>query len=99
MWEFNILFFEALIILSIYIFILIYSAISVDKIISLVSFLVFLILIIPFYIILERLEIFVYINNFEDITFFKFFFFYGRLINLFIGIYIVIELIYLFFLS
>lgn len=99
MWEFNILLFEGLIILSIYIFILIYSAISVDKIISLVSFSVFLILLIPFYLVLGRLENLVYINNFEDISFFKFFFFYARLINLFIGIYIVIELIYLFFFS
>lgn len=96
MWEFIILLFEILLILSIFIFIFIYSAISADAIISLISFLVFLILLIPFYIILEKLEIYVYINNFEDITFFKIIFFYSTLINLFIGIYLVIELITLF---
>lgn len=48
---------------------------------------------------LERLEIFVYINNLENVTFFKFIFFYSTLIITFIGLLLVIESIYLFAIS
>ncbi len=95
MLEFNILLFEILLILSIFIFIFIYSAISVDMLTTLISLLIFLILLIPFYVILERLEIIIYMNNLENINFFKLIFFYSILINVFIGLYLVVESIYL----
>jgi len=95
MLEFNILLFEILLILSIFIFIFIYSAFSVDMLTTLISLLIFLILLIPFYVILERLEIIIYMNNLENINFFKLIFFYSILINVFIGLYLVVESIYL----
>ncbi len=99
MLEFNILLIEVLLILSVFIIIFIYSAISAEMLTSLISLLIFLILIIPFYILLERLEILVYTNNLENVTFFKFIFFYSTLIIIFIGSFIVIESIYLFGIS
>jgi hypothetical protein len=95
MWEFFIALLEILLILGIIIFIFIFSAISADTITSLISFLIFLILLIPFYILLENLEILAYVHNFENILFFKLIFSYTTLINLFIGIFFVIQLIYL----
>ena len=71
MLEFNITLIETLLILSLFIFIFIYSAISVNMLTSLICILIFLILLIPFYLIIERLEILVYLNDLEGIPFFK----------------------------
>ena len=95
MLEYQIFLIEVLLILGINIFIFIYSALSVDMSITLISLLIFLILLIPFYLILEKLEILLYIDNIEENTFFKFVFFYSTLINVFIGMYLTIESIYL----
>ncbi len=95
MLEFNILLFEILLILSISIFIFIYSAFSADTVTSFISLLIFLILLIPFYLILERLELIIYMNNLENIVFFKLIIVYSTLINVFIGLFLVVESIYL----
>ena len=95
MLEYQILLIEVLLILGINIFIFIYSAFSVDMSITLISLTIFLILLIPFYLILEKLEILLYIDNIEENTFFKLVFFYSTLINVFIGMYLTIESIYL----
>ncbi len=95
MLEFNILLFEILLILSSFIFIFVYSAFSVDMLTTLTSLLIFLILLIPFYIILEKLKFIIYINNLENIIFFKLIFLYSTLINVFIGLFLVVESIYL----
>jgi len=95
MLEYHLLLFEALLMLSVIIFIFIYSAFSADMITTLITFLIFLILLIPFYLILEKLEVLLYINNLENISFFKLIFFYSTLINVFIGIYYTIQSIYL----
>lgn len=95
MLEYHLLLFEALLMLSVIIFIFIYSAFSADMITTLITFLIFLILLIPFYRILEKLEVLLYINNLENISFFKLIFFYSTLINVFIGIYYTIQSIYL----
>ncbi len=95
MLEYQILLIEVLLILGINIFIFIYSVLSVDMSITLISLTIFLILLIPFYLILEKLEILLYIDNIEENTFFKFVFFYSTLINVFIGMYLTIESIYL----
>ncbi len=63
MLEYQILLIEVLLILGINIFIFIYSAFSVDMSITLISLTIFLILLIPFYLILEKLEILLYIDN------------------------------------
>ena len=95
MLEFNILLFEILLILSSFIFIFIYCAFSVDMLTTLTSLLIFLILLIPFYIILEKLKFIIYINNLENIIFFELIFLYSTLINVFIGLFLVVESIYL----
>jgi hypothetical protein len=76
MSEINILLFEILLIVSVFILIFIYSALSIDLITTLISLLIFLILLIPFYKILERLEFIIYMNGLEDINFFKLIFFF-----------------------
>jgi len=95
MLEIHLLLFEVLLMLSVIIFIFIYSAFSVDMLTTLIAFLIFLILLIPFHLILEKLEVLLYVNNLENIAFFKLIFFYSTLINLFIGIYFTIQSIYL----
>ncbi|KKM64004.1 hypothetical protein LCGC14_1505720 [marine sediment metagenome] len=97
MSELQILLIEIFIILSLYIFVFIYSVISVDTITTLLSFLIFLILLIPFYFLLEKLDFLVHFNNLEDIPIFNLIVFYSTLINLFIGLYLFVELVYLFF--
>jgi len=97
MSELQILLIEIFVILSLYIFVFIYSVISADTITTLLSFLIFLILLIPFYFLLEKLDFLVYFNNLEDILIFNLIVFYSTLINLFIGLYLFIELVYLFF--
>ncbi len=99
MLELSIFLFEFLLLFSIIIFIFIFSAISIDMLTTLISLLIFLIILVPFYLILYKFEIFVCINNLENVNFFKFLFFYSKLINGFIGIYLVIELFYLFIIS
>ena len=96
MLEINLTLFEILIILALYIFIFIYSVISTDTITTLMSFILFLILLLPFYILLEKLKLLVYVNNLEDLFFFKIINYYSTLINLFIGLFLFIQLIYLF---
>ena len=95
MIEIHLLLFEVLLMLSVIIFIFIYSAFSVDMLTTLIAFLIFLILLIPFYLILEKLEVLLYVNNLENIAFFKLIFFYSTLINVFIGIYFTTQSIYL----
>ena len=95
MLEIHLLLFEVLLMLSIIVFIFIYSAFSVDMLTTLIAFLIFLILLIPFYLILEKLKVLLYINNLEKVTFFKLIFYYSTIINVFIGIYFTIQSIYL----
>jgi len=97
MLDLQILLLEIFIILSIYIIIFLYSVISADIITTLLSFLIFLILLIPLYLILDRIELQIYINNLKDIPMFKILFFYSTLINLFIGTYLFVEIVYLIF--
>jgi len=96
MLELNILILEICIILSINILIFIFSLISTDVIITSLSFLIYLILIIPFYLLLEKLELITLISNLENSPFYKLIIFYSWLLNIFIGISLFIELIYLF---
>ena len=92
----NILLLEISIILGINILIFISSLISTDLLVSSLSFLIFLILLIPFYTLIEKLESTVFVNNLEGLPFFKLLFFYSWLLNIFIGIGLFVELIYLF---
>jgi hypothetical protein len=96
MSELNILILEICIILTIYIFILIFSLISTEILITSLGFIIFLILIIPFHLLLEKLELLIVINNLENSPFYKLIIFYSWVLNIFIGICLFVELIYLF---
>lgn len=96
MSEINIILVEILFILMIYIFIFIYSAISSDTLTSCLSLAIFLILLLPFYYKLEELKVLLFVNDLEDELFYRTLFFYSTLINTFIGLFLTIQLIYLF---
>lgn len=96
MSEVNIIVFEILVILMLYIFIFIYSAISSDTVTSCLSFSIYIVLLLPLYILLEKLSLLIYVSNLENKTFFKILFFYSTIINIFIGFFLLIQLIYLF---
>jgi len=96
MTEINFVLFEIFTILLLYIFIFIYSAISSDTLTSCLSLSIFLILLIPLHISLEKLKVLIFSDNLENEAFFRILFFYSTLINVFIGFYLIIQLIYLF---
>jgi len=96
MIELNILLLEFSVILGINILIFIFSLVSTDLLVSSLSFLIFLILLIPFYTLIEKIEATVFAYNLEGLPFFKLIFFYSWLLNIFIGIGLFVELIYLF---
>ena len=86
---------ELLLILAVIIFLFIYSIISTDLITTLISFSIFLIILIPFYFILEKFKILIFVNNLEKYFFFKYVLFVSLIINIFIGFYLFIQLLYL----
>ena len=96
MSEINLILFEIILIFMIYFFIFIYSAISSDTLTSCFSLAIFLILLLPFYYKLEELKRLLFLNNFENEVFYQMLFFYSILINLFIGLFLTVQLIYLF---
>ena len=95
MFELNIIFLEFLLLLSITILIFIYSIISTDIFITSLTLLIFIVLIIPYQILLNKLKILVYENNLDNLLIFNLVFFYSWLINIFMGISLLAELVYL----
>jgi hypothetical protein len=96
MLEINILVLEISIILSINILIFIFSLISTDILITSFGMFFFLVLLIPFYLLIENLELLIVINNIENSEFYKLIIFYSWLITSIICISLFIQLIYLF---
>lgn len=96
MLEVNILVLEIFIILGINILIFIFSIISTDILITSLGFFFFLVLIIPFHLLIEKLELITVIYSLESSAFYKLIIFYSWLINFIIGISLFIQLIYLF---
>jgi len=96
MSEINIVVFEILVILMLFIFLFIYSAISSDTITTCLSLSIYVILLIPLYILLEKLSLILFTYNLENRIFFKTLFLFSTLINIFIGFFLIIQLIYLF---
>jgi hypothetical protein len=99
MLEFQILLVEALLILGIFIFIFVYSAISAELLTSIITLIIFLMLLIPFYLICEKLNIILYTSNLDNLRFFNFFFFYSTIIIIFIAVNLVVKSFYLFAIS
>lgn len=96
MSEINIVVFEILVILMLFILLFIYSAISCDTITTCLSLSIYVILLLPLYILLEKLSLILFTYNLENRIFFKTLFLYSTLINIFIGFFLFVQLIYLF---
>lgn len=95
MIDLNLTLFGLLAILALNIFVFIYSAISTDMITTFISLTLFLIFLLPFYVLLEKLKLIILLKNSEDLIFYKIFSFYSTLLNLFIGFFLIVQLIYL----
>ena len=98
MSEFNLIIFEFYSILAFFIFIFAFSVISAEPIAIFISLVLFFIFLMPFFQILNDLEIFAFSEGLETV-FFKSVVSYSKLIVLFIGIFLFIELIYVFLFS
>lgn len=96
MTNFNLILLQILVILAIYILLFTYSAISADMITTCISFMIFLILLLPFIVLLEKLKILLYINNVRYEILVNMLIFYSTVIIIFIGFFLFIQLIYLF---
>ena len=96
MLEINILVLEISVFLSVNILIFIFSIIPTDVLITSLGFFFFLVLLIPFHLIIEKFELLILINNLENSAIYKLIIFYSWLINFIIGISLFVQLIYLF---
>ena len=96
MTNFNLILLQILIILAIYILLFTYSAISADMMTTCISFMIFLILLLPFIVLLEKLKILLHISNVRYEILFNMLIFYSTVIIIFIGFFLFIQLIYLF---
>jgi hypothetical protein len=95
MLEINILIVETFVLLAFTIIIFIFSLVSTDILISMLSFLLYLIILIPFFILLDKLELLIYITDLENPTSYNVISLYSKLIYIFIGLSLFIELVYL----
>lgn len=82
-------------ILSFLIIMFIYSIIASDLMTSLIIFSLFLFLLIPFYMALDNLQFILLNYGLDDIIYIKILLFYSNLGNIFIGTFLIIQLVYL----
>lgn len=95
MLEINILIAEIFVLLAFIIIIFIFSLVSTDVLISMLSFLLYLTILIPFFVLLDKLEFLIYIADLENPTSYNVISLYSKLIYIFIGLSLFIELVYL----
>ena len=93
MSELNLILFEFYSLLVFFIFIFAFSVISAEPIAIFISIVLFFIFLMPFFQILNEIEVFAFIEGFETV-FFKTVVSYSKLLVIFIGIFLFIELIY-----
>ena len=98
MSELNLILFEFYSLLAFFIFIFAFSVISAEPIAIFISIVLFFIFLVPFFQILNEIEVFVFSEGFETV-FFKTVVSYSKLLVIFIGIFLFIELIYVFLFS
>ncbi len=98
MSEINLIIFEFYSLLAFFIFIFAFSVISAEPIAIFISIVLFFIFLMPFFQILNEIEVFAFSKGFETV-FFKTVVSYSKLIVIFIGIFLFIELIYVFLFS
>lgn len=97
MYELSLLLIELFSFMSFFLFLFIYSTISNDLVIVFMAFLIFLILLIPFSKIIEFMICFIEKMSLPDYIFLSSITYCCNLINFLIGIFLFIEIIYLFF--
>jgi len=95
MSELNLILFEFYLLLVFFIFIFAFSVISAEPITIFISVVLFFIFLMPFFQILNEIEVFVFSEGFETV-FFKTVVSYSKLLVIFIGIFLIIESIYVF---
>jgi len=95
MLEINVLIAETFVLLAFTIIIFISSLVSTDVLISMLSFLLYLIILIPFFVLLDKLELLIYITDLENPTSYNVISLYSKLIYIFIGLSLFIEVVYL----
>jgi hypothetical protein len=98
MSELNLILFEFYLLLAFFIFIFAFSIISAEPVAIFISIVLFFIFLIPFVQILNEIEVFAFNEGFETV-FFKTVVSYSKLIVVFIGIFLFIELVYVFLFS
>jgi len=95
--ELNVAIIEILACYAIFFVLFIFSIISADSISTMFSLTFFLILIIPFYILLDEFRKLILLNNLQSVLIFKLILFYSNIITGFIGLFLIIQLLYLYF--
>ncbi len=94
MTDLTLTFFEFYIIFGLYILLFGFSVVSAEPLIIFVSIFIFLILIIPFFSIINQIESFLLINQLNDTIIFNIVLSSSKLILLLIGVFLFLELIY-----
>lgn len=94
MTDLTLTFFEFYIIFGLYLLLFGFSVVSAEPLIIFVSIFIFLILIIPFFSIINQIESFLLINQLNDTTIFNIVLSSSKLILLLIGVFLFLELIY-----
>ena len=93
MSEFNLIMFGFYSLLAFFIFIFAFSVISAEPIAIFISIVLFFIFLMPFFQILNEIEVFAFSEGFE-IVFFKTMVSYSKLIVIFTGIFSIIAMLY-----
>jgi hypothetical protein len=99
MYDLSFVLVELFSIMACYLFIFVYSIISSDLIVVLIGFLLYLVLIIPFTIVLDALNQTITLIPLEEKLFINYILYLCELVNVIIGVILFIELTYLFFLN
>ncbi|TXT64792.1 MAG: conserved membrane protein of unknown function [Promethearchaeota archaeon] len=95
---FNFIFLEAISILIINIVMLIYSLISSDQLTSMISFTIYIILLTPFLLILREFKSYT-IFLYYDLSYYELMMHALLSVNFFVGLFLLIQIIYLFLFS
>ena len=99
MLDINFILIGLLLMITIFITIFIFAVISSDITNVLISITFFLILLFPFSFLINEFNNLIIEQNYDEIFFFKMIPFFSTLINIFIGLYLFIEAIYIQFFS
>lgn len=91
----NYLFLGVMLYMSLFIIIFLFAAISADLLGTLICFIFFLLLLLPFYLILDQFKIWLFFNGIGTFSFFNSILSYAMVMLAFIGIFLFVQLMYL----